>query len=247
MGDAEINHLRNALDDLALDHHSVPADMRPDLFKDLHVWDGARAYTGFAAYRRVARRQPLLWPLLPFLYLPPIPQLGRRIYRLVADSRQCRVGLQPKPVSPPAPARAWPVVAVAVPLLTAIVIAGAARQLDGWPVAHYPDFAYVPGDRTEVIRFEVGTQRERATIRASKVLPALKPEQLGGLTRTLAHEADPARRERAFADLAASISMSLDGAYSDLWIRLETVATNPDEDGRVITSERMAHLNLQRR
>ena len=49
--------------------------------RDVHVVVGKHASVGFEAYRAVARRVPALWPFLPFLALPPVATLGRRVYR----------------------------------------------------------------------------------------------------------------------------------------------------------------------
>ncbi len=46
-----------------------------------------RIYRGFFAFRALARALPILWPILPFLYLPLAAQAGPWIYRRVAESR----------------------------------------------------------------------------------------------------------------------------------------------------------------
>lgn len=79
-----------------------PADMhgQPDLSK-LHpaltmercrsemvlVEPNGRLSGGFDAFRRMSRHLPLLWPLLPFLYLPGAAWLGRKAYRWIAAHR----------------------------------------------------------------------------------------------------------------------------------------------------------------
>jgi predicted DCC family thiol-disulfide oxidoreductase YuxK len=56
--------------------------------EDMHlVTSQGRVYVGFDAYRRMASLIPLGWPVLPLLYLPGVPWLGRKVYRRVADSR----------------------------------------------------------------------------------------------------------------------------------------------------------------
>lgn len=56
---------------------------------DLHLVDArGRVLRGFEAYRRIARRLPLCLPLVPFLHLPPVAAIGRRVYRFVADHRR---------------------------------------------------------------------------------------------------------------------------------------------------------------
>ena len=46
-----------------------------------------RVHAGFDAYRALAWRLPLGWPLLPTLYLPPVPWVGRRLYGRIAATR----------------------------------------------------------------------------------------------------------------------------------------------------------------
>lgn len=46
-----------------------------------------RQFAGFDAFRLVAAQLPATVLLAPFLYIPPIPQLGRRVYAWVKDNR----------------------------------------------------------------------------------------------------------------------------------------------------------------
>lgn len=48
----------------------------------------ARGWYGFAGFRRLAWALPLGWGFLPLLYLPPIPWLGRHVYRWIATHRR---------------------------------------------------------------------------------------------------------------------------------------------------------------
>lgn len=47
-----------------------------------------RVKTGFNAFRYASWHLPALWPAAPFLYLPGISHLGRRVYAWVAKNRQ---------------------------------------------------------------------------------------------------------------------------------------------------------------
>ncbi len=58
-----------------------------DLLKDMHAMVGRKTWKGYQAYRVIATRVPILWPVLPFLYVWPVTLIGSRIYRHVADSR----------------------------------------------------------------------------------------------------------------------------------------------------------------
>jgi predicted DCC family thiol-disulfide oxidoreductase YuxK len=64
----------------AVTHASCLADM-PVIGADGSVT------AGFEGYRELAKVLPLGWFVLPVLYLPGVPAIGRRIYRLVADRR----------------------------------------------------------------------------------------------------------------------------------------------------------------
>ena len=86
------------------------APLNPDrLLEEMHVLTPDRrcAYAGFQAFRWMAWRLPLLWPVAPLLYLPGVPWLGNRIYRWVARNRlnliPCKDGVCQVPVRTPAP------------------------------------------------------------------------------------------------------------------------------------------------
>lgn len=51
------------------------------------VRSDGKTYEGFAAYRALAWAIPLWWPLLPLVYLPGVPLVGREIYARIAAGR----------------------------------------------------------------------------------------------------------------------------------------------------------------
>jgi predicted DCC family thiol-disulfide oxidoreductase YuxK len=59
------------------------------LLDEMHLLtpDGRQLYHGFAAFRWLAWQLPLLWFLVPLLYLPGVPTLGQRAYLWVARNR----------------------------------------------------------------------------------------------------------------------------------------------------------------
>jgi len=59
------------------------------LAHDLYVVEGNRRASGYDAYRWIACRLPLLWPVAALLWLPSFARIGRRWYRRIADSRAC--------------------------------------------------------------------------------------------------------------------------------------------------------------
>jgi predicted DCC family thiol-disulfide oxidoreductase YuxK len=52
------------------------------------VDDRDRKFAGFDAFRQIAWRTPALWMLVPLLYIPGVPPLGRRAYAWVAAHRK---------------------------------------------------------------------------------------------------------------------------------------------------------------
>lgn len=58
------------------------------LLEEMHlVTPRGQVAAGFVAYRWMAWRLPVLWPLAPFLYLPGVLAVGNRLYRWVARRR----------------------------------------------------------------------------------------------------------------------------------------------------------------
>jgi predicted DCC family thiol-disulfide oxidoreductase YuxK len=77
----------------ARDPASLPArepPLDPDrLVQEMHLLtpDGKHVYHGYAAFRWLAWRLPLLWPIAPLMYIPGVPQLGQRVYLWIARNR----------------------------------------------------------------------------------------------------------------------------------------------------------------
>jgi predicted DCC family thiol-disulfide oxidoreductase YuxK len=59
------------------------------LLEEMHVVtpDRRRTYAGYAAFRWIAWRLPLAWPLAPLLYVPGVLWLGNKAYLWVARRR----------------------------------------------------------------------------------------------------------------------------------------------------------------
>ena len=90
----DISHrltLVNARDRAEIEKNSLGWLEENALIKDMHAVMDKKIWQGYGAYRKIARHLPLLWMLWPFLWIWPIPWLGRRIYRHVADSRSCEL------------------------------------------------------------------------------------------------------------------------------------------------------------
>lgn len=73
------------------------------------------------------------------------------------------------PASDPVPSRSRLAVAVPIALVVAVALAGGVRELNGWPVASYPDFGYLAGDRVAMVSLQAGQERH--------TIPQLTPIQ----------------------------------------------------------------------
>ena len=58
--------------------------------------DGRRA-DGFDGYRLLCRALPLAWLFLPVLFTPGVPQIGRRVYAMVAARRATTCAIPGRP------------------------------------------------------------------------------------------------------------------------------------------------------
>jgi len=67
----------------------TPALAQAPLAEEMHVLtpDGSGLYHGFGAFRWLAWRLPLLWPIAPFLYIPGVPWMGQKVYLWIARRR----------------------------------------------------------------------------------------------------------------------------------------------------------------
>ncbi len=59
----------------------------PALKKEIHVLIKKDVYKGFFAFRALSWQLPSLWLLTPFLYIPGVPWIGKRVYAQIAARR----------------------------------------------------------------------------------------------------------------------------------------------------------------
>jgi predicted DCC family thiol-disulfide oxidoreductase YuxK len=89
---------RDARDPEQIPAHDPPLEPQR-LLEEMHLLtpDGRHVYHGYGAFRWLAWRLPLLWPVAPLFHLPGVPAMGQRIYLWVARNRfdlvPCRHGV----------------------------------------------------------------------------------------------------------------------------------------------------------
>lgn len=208
----------NALDAQAVQAAGA-AHLDPDaMLRDMHSLEESRTAAGYASYLRIARRLPPLWPLLPFLHLPLVAAVGRRVYRHVADTRTCEIPSRTAPNAPaagPRPPSARPAALVATAIAAAMIICGAGEVVLGWPVACYPTFSSILSRERTQLAIEVLDAEGRAqpaedgALRARLGVPRLRAM----VSRILETPEGPAREAKLVA----------------FWRLLESAADAPDE------------------
>lgn len=196
----------NALDEAAVSSNGLNWLDRERLLVDMHAVVQSQTWVGFAAYRAMAARIPLLWPLLPFLYLPPVVAIGERLYRRVADSRACSVVKTPQD-APDTRARTLRPSVIAVTLVGGLLVCGnmilgARGSVTAWPMASYPPFADIKGPEVEsiniVARSATGEQIALDNLTPSKYMSS--PRWHDMVTNVLGIR-DPQERRKAFGSL----------------------------------------------
>jgi predicted DCC family thiol-disulfide oxidoreductase YuxK len=157
---------------------------------DMHAVIGGRHWRGFDAYRVLAWRLPLLWPVLPLLDLPPVAAIGTRVYRHVADSRRCLLTAAPATqAAPRRPPSLRPVVVVGGILLAVNAVHGVAGLDHAWPFACYPKFEVLRALRpAEAKLIEIGVRTETGefvTLDASVLEGRMYAARFRSLVRSL--------------------------------------------------------------
>lgn len=81
-------HPQNARDVEHLPKSFVPLDPEA-MLEEMHLLspDRRQVFRGFEAVRWIVGGLPLLWFLWPFLFIPGVPQAGRKLYIWVAKNR----------------------------------------------------------------------------------------------------------------------------------------------------------------
>ena len=81
----------NMMDAELLKKHHLDFLDPVSMAKDIHILEGKTIFLGYDGYRKIAQRVIWLWPIWPLLYMWPITAIGRKIYRDIADKRNCVV------------------------------------------------------------------------------------------------------------------------------------------------------------
>jgi predicted DCC family thiol-disulfide oxidoreductase YuxK len=228
----------NALDDKALKTHQLSWLDRDAILRDMYAVVGQETWAGFSSYQVWIKRLPLLWPLLPFLYLWPIERFGRRIYRHVADSRVCdpsearSVAVQKNASN----RKATALIAGAGALITYAAVLTAVGKIYTWPISGYPTFEDIDKPEVDVLVMLVekpdGSFTQISPLKHES-LGELSPERLMGLLNHLLdveNETERSVRLQAFWRLWLQENPTLRTAVAVKFYR-DTVSSVPENQG----------------
>jgi hypothetical protein len=160
----------------------------------LRVHRAGQVATGADAVRRLVRRAPLLWPLMPVAWLLPRRRMdawlagtGRHAARAAAETATETVI--------PGRSRTLAVTTVGVALLTGTVWMGLLGVTAAWPVASYPTFAGIQAETIDRVSLQVeGADGTARLFTSAQLRDLVSWQKYDGLARPLLRgEPDPAR------------------------------------------------------
>ena len=230
----------NLLDDEHVHRLQLPEVDKQSWIRDIHLMTPQKTFKGYDAYRQVAGRIPILWPLAPLLYVGLLERIGARVYRRVADSRTCSVSLGAAG-GPRTAADRVPLVRDRVPRLVAwtgnLILAGAAltgflRMEVSWPFACFPIFGhYVAAESMVFTIHSVESDGSESPIDDTVIREQFRPERFGILLSNVAAvgiETGEATQFQRFWRLAAELDPRLLSVRKVRFYRV-MLRVHPDE------------------
>ncbi len=244
----------NAFDDEALAHHRLLWLDSAMIRTDMQAVVQSRNWGGFSAYRRLAARIPVLWPLLPFLYLWPITTIGNRTYRHVADSRGCDIVAKPslhtEGSGAPTP-RLHVLIAVGVLLLGVNAVFGVGHVVDGWPFACFPTFAGILGpERQSIMIFTVSSSGEMIPVEEYSLSAKFSTGRFKALIADILRSKDLEQRQnqlKALWQLWAEHDATLQRVNSIRFYRVTLLNSPERQSENPVNQELLFQLELQSR
>jgi predicted DCC family thiol-disulfide oxidoreductase YuxK len=242
----------DAREDRALDSSNAAGESRLELLQDIYGRNGERQCRGAEVYRAMSARIPILWPLVPFLFLPPLDAIANRLYSRVKHDRTC-APVKGKDDTSEGRTRVansgWKMAtAVGVLLVAANVYTGARGIVSGWPFSCYPTFSPMAGE--EIISLEIVALDARGEIiptDTSSLRESFSHQRLRGLLESVATLPMPGGsldRLRGVWQLYVQKDPQLSAAATVRFYRV-TVRTVPGEQHlNPLRSELIAEIKL---
>ena len=168
------------------------------VFRDMHVVIGNKQCAGFEAYKALALRIPLLWPVVPLLYLSVVASSAKRLYRHIADSRACNIPaarLESDASQSHSRSASRHTVIVGVLLIAGSIVTGFGGIGESWPIAHYPTFAGIAGPEIKTLEIiALSSTGESVTLSQKTLGREIPVERFWGLISVVLSAKDEATR-----------------------------------------------------
>ena len=239
-----INYV-NALDDEALKNCDLLWLEPHSILQDMHTVVGKKSWRGFSAYRVLSRRLPIFWSILPLMYLPPIPKIGDRIYRRVADYRSCSIVKTPLKDRTTDSDRfgrrinSRGIITVGILFLFLSVFYGIKMETVAWPFSCYPTFSWRQAPHQKFLEVvPLNSSGEVIPFSKAIVKQHLSPPRFESLVKKLVNIDDPSEsnsRLQALWQLLARNDPRLQQAALvkfyrvKLWLSPERQQENPTD------------------
>ncbi len=201
------------------------------------VVGGGRRWEGYAAWGAIARRVPVLWPVLPLLWLGPGLEVGRRVCAGVAGSRLCGV-LDGIWVAGPGGERdraSRGLIGFGIAAIFLMVWYGVNHQTAAWPFACYPTFDGVMRTpvRSVIVVEAAGAGGRPIPWDDALINGAFRPDRYRGLMDSILRVKEPVARDvrlREFWSVLSRVDPALAGARTVRFYRT-TISTDPADRG----------------
>ena len=228
----------NVLEPEALVTHDVDWLSSGALVKDIHaVVDRKSYWRGFAAYRVISARIPLLWIVLPLLYLPPLAKVGDRIYRRVADRTSNIVSAKAFKSVKNKSYSLTPVFFVGILIVSMNIFYSVKKETQAWPFSCYPTFDTRQGETTQVLDLVPLTATGEVIPFSKQIVKKnLSPPRVNNMMKRILNIEDTVEQQRrlqGFWQLMVQNDPNLQQAESiqfyrvKLWVAPELQAENP--------------------
>ena len=189
----------NALDEKAIKDHGLHwLDSKALCRICTRSWERSAGW-GSRHTAILALRIPVLWPVVPLLYLWPIPMIARRVYRHVAAARQCSMPRKPSLTACGKEGRlvlgSSAVTIIGSLLLLGTIVFGVGNMYFSWPLAAYPTFAGLAGPETHALEIVMlSATGEVIPLNEQTLRRKMSPERFVGLVNHILSVNDEAQR-----------------------------------------------------
>lgn len=236
-----INYI-NALDRQTLEDFDLLWDESDVLTSNIDVVVDQKHWYGFRGYRVLCHRIPILWPLIPLMYLGPVAKIGSRLNLSVANSPTDNTIASPgsnqhRDFKLSRRIQSQAVIAVGILFLFCSIYYGAKFKTAAWPFSCYPTFSWIARPQVELLEV-VPLDASGQTIPFSKAIikDHLSSPRFDSLIRKLIRIKRPAERNtrlQAFWQLLTRHDSRLEQAAlvqfykTKFWVSPERQQENP--------------------